>query len=248
MNPYGYIYIIRNNINQKLYVGQTTIGFDERYRNNIEKNTKNEHLRLAIQKYGLENFTIIKEFDIAYSKEELDKLEDVYIKIYNTYDKRYGYNKKFGGANGRHTEESKEKNRQAHIGKTWTEEQKALFSSKMSGENNPMYGIPSPMTGKKHSDETKEKIRQRNLGKKHTEETKEKMSKNHADFVGSKNGRAKAVICLTTGEQFDTVRIASIKYGLDESSIIKCCKGKTKSCGKHPSTGQKLIWKYKDGE
>ena len=32
------------------------------------------------------------------------------------------------------------------------------------GKNNPMYGIPSPMKGKHHTDEVKEKIRLSNLG------------------------------------------------------------------------------------
>ena len=35
-----------------------------------------------------------------------------------------------------------------------------------------------------------------------------------------------------------------IKYNIDISSIVKCCKGKIKSAGKHPDTGEKLIWEY----
>lgn len=39
-------------------------------------------------------------------------------------------------------------------------------------------GIPK-FIGKKHSDDTKEIIRQKSLGRKHTDETKEKMTNNH---------------------------------------------------------------------
>ena len=41
MEVYGYIYLIRNNIDNKLYIGQTAYSFDSRYRNNVEKETKN---------------------------------------------------------------------------------------------------------------------------------------------------------------------------------------------------------------
>lgn len=51
MEWYGYIYIITNTVNNKVYIGQTTIGFDKRYKGSI-KNTHNEHLKRAIEKYG----------------------------------------------------------------------------------------------------------------------------------------------------------------------------------------------------
>lgn len=106
---YGIIYLIRNKINNKIYIGQTTNTFEIRYGNNLEKYTTNEHLKNAIYKYGLENFEIEKEFDIAYSKEELDKLEDMYIKIYDTTNRKFGYNKQSGGSYGKHLKETKNK-------------------------------------------------------------------------------------------------------------------------------------------
>lgn len=109
---FGTIYMVRNKVNNKIYFGQTTDknGFNRRYKNNIAKNSHNEHLKYAIKKYGIENFDIYKEFDVAYSKEELNKLEDMYIKLYNTTNPSYGYNKKFGGAtNGKMSEETKKK-------------------------------------------------------------------------------------------------------------------------------------------
>ena len=108
---YGIIYLIKNKINNKIYIGQTTQdgGFDRRYHTKDGiKDTHNEHLRNSINKYGIENFYINKEFDIAYSKEELDKLEDMYIKIYNTIDKNCGYNNRYGGTHGKMTEERKQ--------------------------------------------------------------------------------------------------------------------------------------------
>ena len=108
-NRYGIIYLIRNKLNNKIYIGQTTRTFDERYGNDVYKFTHNKHLKNSIKKDRIENFEIDKEFDIAYSKDELDKLEKLYINAYNTTNSKYGYNKMFGGSSGKHTKETKAK-------------------------------------------------------------------------------------------------------------------------------------------
>lgn len=57
------------------------------------------------------------------------------------------------------------------------------------------------------------------------------------------NSRAKAVICITTGLTFDSIKEAAEYYGIKTSnSISKCCNGKQKSAGKH--NGQKLEWQF----
>ena len=65
---------------------------------------------------------------------------------------------------------------------------------------------------------------------------------------GSKNARARKVQCITTGKKFNCIKEAGEYYGLSQSvtgvGITNCCKGKVKSAGKHPDTGEKLIWKY----
>lgn len=38
MKKYGSIYIIKNNINDKVYIGQTTNTIEERFKNHIKKN------------------------------------------------------------------------------------------------------------------------------------------------------------------------------------------------------------------
>lgn len=55
-----------------------------------------------------------------------------------------------------------------------------------------------------------------------------------------------SVKCITTGENFDTIGAAARHYSIDSSSLAKHCKGtnKTKHCGKHPVTGEKLVWEY----
>ena len=183
MKVYGTIYMIRNKINNKIYFGQTinNRGFVGRYGcardiENLKNKTHNEHLKSSSEKYGIKNFIIKEVFDIAYSQEELDALEKMYIKIYKTTNPMFGYNKTMGGSSGFIcTEEVKQK---------MSEARKGLFL----GCNNPMFG-------KKHTDETKNKIRevwskrkeQEDFvhvwnGKKHTDEAKEKISKSKKEL------------------------------------------------------------------
>ena len=62
---------------------------------------------------------------------------------------------------------------------------------------------------------------------------------------GSRTEKAsKKVICVTTGKIFKSIAEASKYYNLRGNHISACCKGKLKSCGKHPITGEKLVWKY----
>lgn len=104
------IYMVRNKINNKIYFGQTTKGsFDERYGGNFPKNCSNDHIKASVEKYGWENFEVVEEFDVATSLEELNDLEEMYIKMWNSIDRRYGYNKKHGGNNCKLSEELKER-------------------------------------------------------------------------------------------------------------------------------------------
>ena len=63
---------------------------------------------------------------------------------------------------------------------------------------------------------------------------------------GSKNYNARKVQCITTGKEFNCIKEAAEYYSIDNGTISKCCKGKYKSAGKHPETGEKLKWKYID--
>ena len=96
-NVYGYIYKIENLINGKVYIGQTSRTFKERYGFNWVKNTHNIHLKNAINKYGENNFIVNEEFDVGFSKDELDQKEIFWIDFYNATDSKYGYNVVIGG-------------------------------------------------------------------------------------------------------------------------------------------------------
>lgn len=189
MFVYGVIYKITNNINKKVYIGQTVEsgGFNRRYRNNLKDYTHNKHLRNSIIKYGIENFEICKTLDVAFSQTELNIKESVWIRYYNSTNRKLGYNKKDGGSHGKHTLEAK-----INMSKA----QKAYFSThnnhfkgkkrpQYSGEGNPNFGNHI-LSGEKHF----------NYGKHHSEETKQKIANSHTGIgAGEKNNSAINCVC-----------------------------------------------------
>ena len=70
---------------------------------------------------------------------------------------------------------------------------------------------------------------------------------------GTRNERAakalnRKVICITTGEIFNSMREARERFNIKSmSSISECCNGKRKSAGKDTVTKEKLIWRYYEG-
>ncbi|HHQ4326847.1 TPA: GIY-YIG nuclease family protein [Clostridium perfringens] len=111
----GIIYKITNIINNKIYIGQTTLSFYRRYRDGFKK-CHNAYLQRSIDKYGLNNF---KVEILAKNKsiKELDKLEIELINEYDSCNPEHGYNMKTGGGNGKHTEESLKRISKATRGK-----------------------------------------------------------------------------------------------------------------------------------
>ena len=93
----GIIYLIQNLINNKRYIGQSINTFIYRYSSKWWKKVDNPHLKNAIQKYGYENFSV-QILASEKSKEELNVLEMLYINLYKSDDKNFGYNLTNGGA------------------------------------------------------------------------------------------------------------------------------------------------------
>lgn len=122
----AHIYIIRNSINGKVYIGQTINSLKYRFsKHKGQVNCKNQCSALysAFRKYGVNNFWIEDLENGEYSKEKLNELEIFYIKKYNSISPN-GYNLQFGGNCFGMTEETKEKIRQSHKGREilWKDE------------------------------------------------------------------------------------------------------------------------------
>lgn len=161
LKVYGIIYKIENLVNGKVYIGQTIQdgGFDARYsargegiervyKSNLQhrnnKKNYNTYLVRSIEKYGFNNFKVNKIFDVAFSKEELDIKEDIWINYFDCI--KNGYNNQGGGSNGKLSEESRIK---------MSNSAKKRFENK---ENSPLYG-------KNHSIKSRIKISLSQRGK-----------------------------------------------------------------------------------
>lgn len=96
----GFIYKITNNVNGKVYIGQTIQTVKERFYQHCATKCSDSVLNMAIhkaiKKYGKSNFTIevIEEVD----KDSLNDREKFWIEYYNSYNN--GYNSTRGGQDG----------------------------------------------------------------------------------------------------------------------------------------------------
>lgn len=225
------------------YVGKTEHQLQHRRRqheNECKKPRSNSYFHRALLKYGADAFDwrVLEE---CKSVDELNKAEIRWIATV----KECGHklcNMTNGGEGGNTSAESY----WAVHGIREDMKKKISESLKLYYQTHPHPSKGKTRTGKPHtqeskdkmrvaknghpvSEETREKLRQANLGKTLKPHVIEMLSKR---FSGANNPSAKAVICITTGEVFAYAKLAAIKYNIDLSSIIKCCKGKAKTVKK----------------
>lgn len=252
------VYCHRNKINGKRYIGQTSSTSPEkRWGKNGIGYMGNSHFWSSIQKYGWDNFDHIIIQDNL-TKEEADFLEDLNIRTFNTIDRNYGYNFRYGGSHGKHNEESRKKDSDA-IKKKW----KDVNYRRKVMENNPIFkGEIVPWNKGKtniYSEETRKKLRDNwNYDKHFSDETKQKLSesykkyrKNHPEAIekcvkAMRKSRMHSVDMYDLEgnyiQTFESIAEAC-KLGFSSSKISEVCIGNRKH---HKG----YIWKYheKGGE
>lgn len=92
------IYKISNDVNDKVYIGQTTYSLETRYKQHLreyEKKTQRK-LYIAMNEIGIEHFRI--EVIEKCNEQELDEREKYWIRYYNS--QKEGYNMTIGGNGG----------------------------------------------------------------------------------------------------------------------------------------------------
>lgn len=86
-----FIYKITNNVNGKVYIGQTINAVELRFKRHIndsKNNVLDTHFARAIRKYG-ENCFICEVIDTANTQDELNKKEQEWIRFYNSVESGY---------------------------------------------------------------------------------------------------------------------------------------------------------------
>lgn len=235
------VYIHRNKLNNKCYVGITCRVPEVRWgkdgHNYLEKKNgkyRQEKFARAILKYDWDNFEHII-WGEGFTHDKACEIECLLIKFWDTV--RNGYNISAGG--------------EGSTGVTRSEESRKKISNalkgKMAGEKNPNYG-------KQMSEEQKQKLSIAKKGLIHTDEEKRKISESlkrtfsDPDFVpydrnGVKNPRARKVAQYTKDGElikvWDYMKQACDELGICKSCIIACCRHKRRTAGGYR-------WEYVD--
>lgn len=221
---YGFIYITTNHINGKKYIGKK--------KHDSHENTylgSGTAIMAAIEKYGKENFSkeIIEE---CKTKQELAEREKYWISYYHAVEDRMYYNIASGGEGGG--------------GHHFSSEERQELSERNKGSNNP-YAKPviclndMKVFGSRSEAADYYNVREDSIVQAIKRKTnvyspnKDKLV--FEDYIEGKeyqfheNARktrndARKVICITTGEVFESANEASIKYGLDRNRIYEALK------------------------
>jgi group I intron endonuclease len=149
----GIIYLHTNQINGKVYVGQTWDTLREGWLSHTSHARRYRgrcpHFHAAIRKYGPEVFDH-QVLATADTQEKLDNHERVWIILLRSNDPEFGYNIRSGGGRGYHSESSRAKMR-----------------GRVGG---------GPRRGFRYSEELNQRVAAASTGKTHSPETRRKMS------------------------------------------------------------------------
>ena len=164
ISEYGRVYLIKNLLNGKGYVGQTIQSLKARWKGHKDE-AHGKRLKTAIysamRKYGIDSFSIV-ELEICSSIDEMNEREKYWIEYLHTLAPN-GYNLHTGGLNHITSEETRLKQSiSAKLKPPITDETR----QRLSLANKIRYQNPDEI----------EKIRRRSFGRFHSKETIEKCS------------------------------------------------------------------------
>ena len=256
----GYIYIIKNKVDNKCYIGQT-IEKDINTRWNKHKRNINSDgcpaLYGAFRKYGLNNFDF-KIICICFD-EACDDLETYYISKFNSIAPN-GYNLESGGNKNKifhpetrikisialtgkkHSEERKLKNSNSQKGKILTEESKQKMSKSRIGKklnltDEQKQNRSNRLKGHLVSEKTKQKVAEANRNRTWTDEMKQKMSKK----LKENNTHCKKIGRFSLNdvllETYNSIQEAVEITETSRSYISRCCNNKIEQY-------KDYIWKF----
>lgn len=151
---YHYVYIIINKINHKFYIGKhSTNNLDDGYMGSGTAINK------AIQKYGIENFSK-RILCFCNSAEDALVIEEFLVTDY-IVSRNDSYNLIPGGigrSSFKHSEDTKKRISEAHLGKKFTDKHRNNISESKKGKQSPRKGV-------KLSEEQKQKMSNVHKGK-----------------------------------------------------------------------------------
>lgn len=246
------VYKHTNKINGKCYIGIVLGGRKPEQRWGIGgKNylgNKQYKFARAILKYGWNNF----EHEILFTGLTVEEAKEKEKELIQKYDSFHnGYNSTLGGDGStglKHSEKTKEILRRQHLGLKASEESKKKMSLSQIefrknltlAERKEFFGLP----GNKNGMYGKHRFGKENpfYGKKHSQQTKNKISKANSGRISNQR---KSVLQYDLNGNFvkewPSITSASLFLGKANGNghICQCCKGQRKY-----AFG--FIWKYKE--
>lgn len=71
-----------------------------------------------------------------------------------------------------------------------------------------------------------------------------KEEESNKKLILMQQNNCKKILCINTNEIFNSGKIGGEKYNINANNIYACCRGRQKSAGIYPITGEKMVWKY----
>lgn len=249
------LYLHRNKLNGKVYIGVTGRPVEQRWSGGHGYHS-NQRFYQDIEKYGWDQFSHIV-LASGMPEELAHEKEIQLISIYHSTDPKCGYNQSTGGRGGRSgvplSPEVLERLRRLNTGRKVSEEtrqklrlaQVGRISSGMKGKHHSestrkhlseigktKTGALNSFYGRKHSDESKQKMRAAKIGRTLTPE--------HVQKVSDALSRAVLQFDLSGNliREYKSTVEASLDFaGTKYSHIPDVCNGKRK-------TAFGYVWKY----
>ena len=225
------VYIHKNKINNKIYVGLTKQSPQQRWRDGGKGYKSQKKFWRAIKKYGWDNFEHIIIQD-KLNEKQASLLEQELIKLYDSINN--GYNIDLGGTTTNHSLETINKIKNSMYGHYHTEETKQKISENKEKFKKPVICY-----------ETKEEYESIQNAFEKTGIDKTSISRVCSGkaitaggyhwyfkegmpvFIESK--KVSPVYCITNNKAYKTLKEAAIDTHTDASNILKACSGKYKT-------------------
>lgn len=220
----------------KVYIGIAK-DIKHRWRNKGSGYKGSTRIANAIKKYGWDNI----KHEILFSeltKEAACQKEIELIKIFKSTDPAFGYNLLSGGQCGLHSVETKEKIKKSNTGHSVSESVRKRLSVVRSV---PVICLDTNMVYASSKIAAKElNICYSSIGKAcngkaqfaggfRFAKLKDYQNNTIPKFKNSCN-KEKRIVCVTTGEVFQSETEAAKKYGVTSQAISHACTGKTRTC------------------
>ena len=212
----GLVYYCYNRLTRKIYIGYTLTTLSRRIISHYhisKHNNSNNYFKNSLAKYPKDIF----EWGVLYCSHSLEELKDrekYYIELFNSNNRKSGYNLTSGGEQCNFNDEVK------------------LKISKKAKERN-LKGENSPFYNKKHTEETKKHLstirkgKCNNLGYKHSKETREYLSNKKLEFYQNKDNvekmrkaqKSKPIKCLNNGVVYYSSGEAATLLNINKNGI-----------------------------